>query len=359
MKKILTALVMSIYLLSSIIAVLAVPTTVTSNPALFALIKTDTSKNNTVTVHGDRLSFNPGRGMGGNMYGFQPNSVYYYKDLFKVKNITNNDLSIWYTLDGQMKNLNAEGIFCLDVADASGDKWNPEQVIVLPAKGETGGIDFLFAIPSKQPLGSYSGSITVHAAQDSPVPGPAAITIPNVPVFTPPEPVNAPDTNIPVDMTALTVPDDASGTDKPDGLVVPPEAPEVDPGIVKGLTLLNYWPLLLLLLIPPLIWFMLASRVLVLVPDDLGEYKIVARKFAGRRNKKWFVNIEKQLNKYLVEHGLIVVDFRGGLLKKARKTIYSGDRLIGASDLRYALIGSQRVATWTDQLQKRTSRAAG
>ena len=88
MKKILAGLVLVVYFVSSVIAILAAPTSIVSNPVLFSLIEADTSKNDTVTVHGDRLSFNFGKGLDGNIYGLQPNSIYTYKNLIKVKNMT-------------------------------------------------------------------------------------------------------------------------------------------------------------------------------------------------------------------------------------------------------------------------------
>ncbi len=142
-------------------------------------------------------------------------------------------------------------------------------------------------------------------------------------------------------------------------ITVPPETPQVVPLDDQVVGILSYWPNLLLLLIPLLIFFMIARIVLVMVPDPNGDYKIVARKFAWRKDKRWFVNLEKQLDKHLAKHGLVIVDFRGGFLKKASKMIYAGKTLLGASGLRYALIGSHRIVTWTSELKRQGARQVG
>ncbi len=121
---------------------------------------------------------------------------------------------------------------------------------------------------------------------------------------------------------------------------------------------LNLW-WLLLLLIPALLWFLLARLVLVRVPDREGDYETVARKLARRKDKRWFVDIEKELDKYLAKHGEVMVDFRGGLIKEAKKAIYSGDTLLSADELRYALVNRQRYTNWVDKLNERMAKTAG
>lgn len=115
-----------------------------------------------------------------------------------------------------------------------------------------------------------------------------------------------------------------------------------------------WWPLLLLL-IPGLIWFLLARLVLVRVPGEDGEYETVARKLARRKEKRWYVDVEEQLEEYLVKHGEVMVDFRGGLIKEADKAVYAKDAVLGAGEVRYALIGRSRFVTWVEDLDQESA----
>ena len=135
------------------------------------------------------------------------------------------------------------------------------------------------------------------------------------------------------------------------------QMPQSDKGSMAFLTAS---PLLLILLFfPLLILFILSRTVLVLAPGRDGKYKTVARKFARRRANMWYVNIEKELDKYLPQHELVVLDFRGGLLKRAEKSVYSGQTMIGTSKLRYALVGNHRIATWAAILHPVISNKVG
>jgi hypothetical protein len=144
----------------------------------------------------------------------------------------------------------------------------------------------------------------------------------------------------------------------PEVVQVQPEIPEVVPEVaVSAVRVFSWWPLLLLL-IPAIIWFMLARLVLVRIPGKDEEYKTVARKLARRSNKRWFVEIEKELGKYLAKHGEVMVDFRGGLIKEANKAVYSGDNLLSAGETRYAIINKQRFTSWVDELKEQVSQIA-
>ncbi|MDZ4133465.1 MAG: hypothetical protein U1E11_10050, partial [Dethiobacteria bacterium] len=135
-------------------------------------------------------------------------------------------------------------------------------------------------------------------------------------------------------------------------LEVPTEEPQVVPE-----SRLPWWPLLLLL-IPGLLWFLLARLVLVRVPDKDGEYETVARKLARRKDKRWYVDIEKELDKYLAKYGVVMVDFRGGLIKDAKKAVYSGDTVLSTDEMRYAIINKQRYTSWVDELKTEVSKTA-
>lgn len=139
--------------------------------------------------------------------------------------------------------------------------------------------------------------------------------------------------------------------------VVEPEVPEVTPLEDEVAAAFNYW-LLLLLLIPLLLLFLLACQVVVMVPDSRGNFKVVARRIARRKNGKWHANIEKQLDRHLARQAYVVTDFRGWMIRRSEKELYSGTKVIGTSMLRYATIGRGRLASWSDALQDKESRSA-
>ena len=134
-----------------------------------------------------------------------------------------------------------------------------------------------------------------------------------------------------------------------------PEEPQVEP-LETGLP---WWPLLLL--IPGFIWFLWARLVLIRIPDQENEdkYKTVARKIARRKDKRWYVDIEKQLDQHLMHSGEVMVDFRGGLIKEAKKAVYSGETALSTGELRYALINRSRLITWVEDLDQKVSQQAG
>jgi len=143
-----------------------------------------------------------------------------------------------------------------------------------------------------------------------------------------------------------------------DEVVVEPEAPQVAPveeDVARGFP---YW-LLLLLLIPLLLFFLLSCQVVILVPKENGGYKVVNRRIARWKDKKWHANLEKQLDKHLARSGFVAIDFRGWLLRKPMKVLYAGRSVIGTSNLRYAVIGRRRIATWVEELKENASRPAG
>jgi hypothetical protein len=115
---------------------------------------------------------------------------------------------------------------------------------------------------------------------------------------------------------------------------------------------------LLLLLIPGLFWFLLARLVLVRVPNEKGELETVARKIARYKEKRWFVDVEEQLNKYLAKHGEVFIDFRGGLIKEAKKAVFSGEKVLGTGEVRFALVNRQQVVSWLEKLQEQTPKVA-
>ena len=196
-------------------------------------------------------------------------------------------------------------------------------------------------------------------------PGPVipTTTDPGTQPFTPPadqEGDPAEPAVVPVAAPAVVQPEAPTGEAPPaeptEEIALTPEAPQVAPAEQGRLDFVSLWPLwILLLLIPLLLLFLLTRMVLVMVPDRDGNYKTVARRFAGRRDGTWYVNIEKQLENYLPRHGLVVLDFRGALLKKAVKSAYSGQTILGTGNLRYALIGNRRMVTWASRLYARAS----
>ena len=143
----------------------------------------------------------------------------------------------------------------------------------------------------------------------------------------------------------------------------PQVEPEQDIVVAQQVDSTNIWWLLLLalLLVPGLIWFLLARLVLVRVPDESAEdkYKTIARKIAGRKDKRWYVDLDKELSKNLINHGEVLVDFRGGLIKEADKAVYNREVLLGKGEVRYALINRQHNINWLSKLEQKYSQLAG
>ena len=161
-----------------------------------------------------------------------------------------------------------------------------------------------------------------------------------VPLADAPEPAPAEAADIPAEET----------------VVVDPEAPEVAMPEEAEVLGVNYWPLLLLLLLPLLLWLLWSSRVLVMVPGRNGGYEVVARKIARPKEKQWHLNISRQLERYAAKHGYVIVDFRGRFLKDAGKVLYADKGALGSGRMRYALIGSERMVSWFDNLKDRANR---
>lgn len=134
-----------------------------------------------------------------------------------------------------------------------------------------------------------------------------------------------------------------------------PETPETEP---LGQVSIVKWPFLLLLAVLVLVWFAVSLLVLVRVPGSDGSLKTLSRKLARRKDKRWYVDVEKELDKYLAKYGEVMVDFRGGLIKGAKKAVYSGDTVLSADKTRYAIINKQRYTSWVDELKKEVSKTA-
>jgi hypothetical protein len=145
------------------VTVLATGPQVDSEPYLFSVIITDASKDDTVCVTGNKLSFNFGCGIGGQMFGFQPHSSYYYHDLVRVQNNVSDTIYVWYTLDGDMAELYDAGIMQLSAEDPSGEMWAQHAEIPIESGQRSGAISFYFHIPPQQKLMEFSGHINFHA----------------------------------------------------------------------------------------------------------------------------------------------------------------------------------------------------
>ena len=77
-----------------------------------------------VTVDGGSLSFTPDKGVGDEVFGFQPGSTYYYVALFLVENVYGNEINVWYTLEGDMAELYDDGVFWLDIEGSPDGRWD-------------------------------------------------------------------------------------------------------------------------------------------------------------------------------------------------------------------------------------------
>lgn len=173
MRKLSILLLMIWLALNGVFTVLATTSSVASSPGLFSIVKTDTSKNNNVQVNGSSMTFTPGTGIDGKMYGFQPGSMYYYEDLCRINNTWGGTIYLWHSLDGEMAELYNEGAFWLSCDASSGKKWIPAiegnedyDILELETDGSTGPVNFTFSIASGQELKGYSGNISFHASSD-------------------------------------------------------------------------------------------------------------------------------------------------------------------------------------------------
>jgi len=154
------------------VTVLAAGPGVDSDPYLFSVIKTDTSQNNTVCVAGNKMSFVFGSGIGGQQFGFQPHSTYYYHDLVRVQNNVSETIHVWYTLDGGMAELYDAGILQLCAANPPEKIWLQHEEILLESGQRSGAISFCFHIPPQQRLMNFGGHIIFHARVGEPEPLP-------------------------------------------------------------------------------------------------------------------------------------------------------------------------------------------
>jgi hypothetical protein len=190
-------------------------------------------------------------------------------------------------------------------------------------------------------------------------PGVVLTAAPVVPVEPEDPEGDAEETAAPVDEAETEIEEEAEEEE----VFVAAEPPQVNPvesgaPVVTEVSAVNLWNLLyLLLLVPVLLWFLLARLVLVRVPGKDGEYETVARKLASRKEKRWFVNVEKELDKHLQKHAEVLIDFRGGLIKEADKAVYSGETVLGKGDIRYALVNRSRSVTWVEKLQDELGKA--
>jgi len=176
------------FALSGVILVMASSPRVSSSPSLFSVVKTDTSKNRNVEVIDNKMWFTLGKGVRGEMFGFQPGSMYYYEDLCRIDNDSSNTIRVWYTLTNEIADLYNNGSFWLGIDDSywiqsgvplpnsPGDINGVENVEL--EKGERSGpINFYIAVNPGQEMKDYSGEIIFHspytAPQDEPLSDPA------------------------------------------------------------------------------------------------------------------------------------------------------------------------------------------
>lgn len=173
MRKIGILLLVLYFALSGVIMVMASSPQVASSPALFSLVKTDTSENENVTIDGDRMRFTPGKGAGGEMFGFQPGSTYYYQDLCRIENGSSRRISVSYMLTDELLDLYNSGSFWLGVGDAywaqpdhplpaPGDRAVVEKIDI-EGYGTSAAVNFYFAMAPNQEIKGYSGEIIFSA----------------------------------------------------------------------------------------------------------------------------------------------------------------------------------------------------
>lgn len=135
---------------------------VQSEPHLFSVIKTDRSKNANVNISGNRMWFTPGYGVGERIYGFQPGSTYHYRNLVRLQNDSSAAIIAWYTLEGELADLHAAGVFSLGL-EGRAEHWKQSSGQLIEAGGSTAPVNFYFEIPSGQRRAGYSGTINWFA----------------------------------------------------------------------------------------------------------------------------------------------------------------------------------------------------
>ncbi len=182
----------------------------------------------------------------------------------------------------------------------------------------------------------------------------------DLPVIATPDPVDIEET-LPDDDVAVVTPDtpeEVADVD-PDEVLVDPEEPQIIPWYEDIIRSRFFWPILLLLIIPLLAWFILARHVLVLVTDHQGREKILAIKLARHKNLVWTVNVKRQIDKYLPYHGELIIDFKGFAMKDKNKSVRLEDTVLGTGSTRYARLLQSLMVKWSDSISRGNSRQAG
>lgn len=147
---------------------------VISAPSLFSVVKTDTSKNNNVEIIGNKMWFTPGKGIGGEMFGFQPGSCYYYENLCRIDNLSSYHIQVCYRLTGGFADLYEKGAFWLGIGDSywiqsgvpspnlPGGHVSVEKVGL--GRGESSApVNFYFSIDHGAEMKEYGGEIIFYA----------------------------------------------------------------------------------------------------------------------------------------------------------------------------------------------------
>ncbi len=124
-------------------------------------------RDNTVYKKGAGLEMNfaagSGDGEGQGSYGFQPNSTYRFKNLFKVVNKTKDTIKLWITVHGFFDDFDWVKVYSDNNWSKELDPW--ENPIYLEGNESFWmSVDFE-NIPSNTPLGQYPGSIVFHTEE--------------------------------------------------------------------------------------------------------------------------------------------------------------------------------------------------
>jgi len=82
---------------------------VSTDDALLAMSPGDYEE--AVNIEGGKLVLTPGKGFGGEMFGFQPGSKYTFEKIFTVENNAEFDIDCWYELTGNLEKLKDDGFF--------------------------------------------------------------------------------------------------------------------------------------------------------------------------------------------------------------------------------------------------------
>jgi hypothetical protein len=136
---------------------------VSTNNALVAIAHAGSDQDKIVQIEEGEAVFKFGRGFGGEMWGFQPNSVYKYDAFMHVKNNSNNPVRVWLELkdfDGAEEYIT---ITHLGTKVIDKGKWTGAKIEIGLEGWRTRNFGLTIDVPSGAPRTQFNGTIIVHS----------------------------------------------------------------------------------------------------------------------------------------------------------------------------------------------------